>query len=308
MNETAYPKISIGLPIYNSEKFIRKRIENILLQTFRDFELIISDNASTDNSVRICEEFMERDSRIKLHVQEQNIGQFDNFNFVLKKSKGKYFTWAAADDIILPEFLEKNFNILETKKNVVTSASKLKMFGEFTDSLEVKKNDSVLVKIMKKIKTHVSYMDCFPVSGKYEKKVCDFLKNCRHSQIFYGLHRTDAIKECIISESFVGFDTFYALCLLRYGDVFVIDEVLMEVFDGGDSRDGDMVKISKMLNKQWYGIIFSWIPMTRLCRNEMGLRLFLKNIGFFIKLNLSGALSHLISILRKLRRLTNSND
>ena len=84
-------------------------------------------------------QFMKKDSRIKLHLQEHNIGQFKNFNFVLEQSQGKYFVWVAADDLWLPKFLEKNFNILEMKKNVVTSVSKLKMFGEFKDSMKKNK-------------------------------------------------------------------------------------------------------------------------------------------------------------------------
>jgi len=300
-SESKYPKVSIGLPIYNGEKFLHKRIENLLAQTFTDFELIISDNKSTDSSVKICKEFMEKDSRIKLHVQDHNIGQFKNYNFVLEQSQGKYFVWAAADDLLLPKFLEKNVEILETKKNVVTSISKLKMFGKFSDSLKKNKSDSILKKIEKKIKTRISHMDCFPISGKYENKVSDFFKRCRHSQVFYGLHRTDAIKECMIDKSVLGFDTFYALSLLKHGDMYVIDDVLMQVFDGGDSRSGDMIKISKMNNTGWQGVFFPWIPMTVQCRKQLGLRLFLKNSGFFIKLNLLGWFSLFISILRKLK-------
>ena len=305
--ESEHPKISIGLPIYNADKFIRKRIENLLSQTFSDFELIISDNASTDNSVKICKEFMKKDSRIKLYVQDHNIGQFQNFNFVLDQALGKYFIWAAADDLLLPEFLEKNVSILEAEKNIVTSISKLKMFGEFTDNLKINKNNSTLNKIESKIKTRLSYMDCFPISGKYENKVCDFFKKCRHSQVFYGLHRTDAIKKCMITKFIMGFDTFYALSLLRYGDIHVIDDVLMEVFDGGDSRSG-MIKISKMVNNSWYGVLFPWIPTTIICRKHLGLSLFLKNSDFFIKLNLSGWFSLIIDIMRRLKTKMNTND
>ena len=307
-SESRHPKVSIGLPIYNSEKFMSKRIENLLSQTFTDFELIISDNASTDSSVKICEEFMKKDSRIKLYVQDHNIGQFKNYNFVLEQALGEYFVWIAADDLLLPEFLEKNIHILETEKNIVTSVSKLKMFGEFTVSLKEKKNDSILNKIEKKIKTRVAYMDCFPVSGEYNNKVCSFFKKCRHSQVFYGLHRTDAIKKCMVTKSFIGFDTFYALSLLRYGDIHVIDDVLMEVFDGGDSRSGSMIKIAKMVNTDWYGVFFPWIPMTLQCRKHLGMNLFLKNSGFFIKLNLSGWFSLIIDIIRRLKTKMNTNS
>ena len=183
-NNSKQPIVSIGLPIYNSEKFLKKRIENLLIQTFPNFELIISDNASTDNSVKICTEFMKNDSRIKLYQQEKNIGQFPNYNFVLNKSKGKYFLWVADDDLLEPKFLEKNIEILDSKDNVVTSVSKLKMFGSFTDRLE-KKESSIIKRIESKIKARMAYMNCFPVSGSYEDKVTNFLRTARHSQVFY---------------------------------------------------------------------------------------------------------------------------
>ncbi len=299
--ESKYPKISIGLPIYNAEKFIHKRIENLLAQTFTDFELIISDNASTDDTVKICKEFVKKDFRIKLYTQDHNIGQFRNYNFVLEQSHGEYFIWVAVDDLLLPEFLEKNLHILETKKNVVTSISKLRMFGDFTNNIREDQNDSIIQKIMKKIKKHMSRMDCFPVSGEYNDRVNKFFKNCRHSQVFYGIHRTDAIKKCVISEPFLGQDTFYALSLLKYGDIHVIEDTLMEVFDGGDSRAGDMIKISKMTSDKWYRVIFPWLSFTINCKKQIGLILFIKNINFFIKLYFSGLISLTITILRKIK-------
>jgi glycosyltransferase involved in cell wall biosynthesis len=299
--ESKKVKVSIGLPIYNSQKFIRKRLENILSQTFNDFELVISDNASTDDTVKICKEFMKKDSRIKLYVQNKNIGQFNNYNFILDHVLGEYFMWIADDDLLSPQFLEKNFNVLESNKKVVTSVSKLKMFGEFTNILEKEKNITFFKKIENKIKTRAAYMSCFPVSGEYNDRVNKFFKKCRHSQVFYGLHRTYAIKKCKITKSFLGQDTFYALSLLRYGEIHVIDDKLMQVFDGGDSRSGNMIKIVKMTNSDWYGVIFPWLPMTLNCKKQIGMNLFLKNSSFFIKLNLSGLFSYMITIFRMLR-------
>ena len=294
-----YSKISIGLPIYNAEKLIRQKIENLLEQTFIDFELIISDNASTDDTVKICKEFMKKDSRIKLYEQDHNIGQFNNFNFVLEKSSAEYFAWTAIDDILLPKFLEKNLHILETKKNVVTSVSRLRMFGDFTENLKNNHNDSTTTKIEKKIKTKLSHMDCYSISGNYEKRVNNFLKTCRHSQVFYGLHRTDAIKKCVMDNFIMGFDTYYVLCLLRYGNIHVIDDVLMEVYDGGDSRSG-MFGLWKMMGKKWYEILYPWMPTTKMFKQQIGTKLFLKNINFFIKLNFSGWISLSVAIIRKL--------
>ena len=113
------PQISIGLPVYNAELFIHKKIKSLLEQTFTDFELIISDNGSTDSTSLICEEYAKKDKRIKYIKQEKNMGAVWNYNLVLKEAKCDYFLWVAADDILSPKFIEKNINILETKDNVI---------------------------------------------------------------------------------------------------------------------------------------------------------------------------------------------
>ena len=91
-------KLSIGLPVYNGELFIERAIESILAQTFTDFELIISDNASTDSTQEICQNFSKKDNRIRIFKQEKNIGVHRNFYFLLSQAKGEYFAWTAVDD------------------------------------------------------------------------------------------------------------------------------------------------------------------------------------------------------------------
>jgi glycosyltransferase involved in cell wall biosynthesis len=93
-----FPKVSIGLPVYNGELFLKTAIDSLLNQSYSNFELIISDNNSTDSTQRICQEYAKNDDRIRYIKQEKNIGPYPNFYFVLSQSKGKYFMWAAADD------------------------------------------------------------------------------------------------------------------------------------------------------------------------------------------------------------------
>lgn len=93
------PKVSIGMPVFNGEKYICEAIDSLLAQTFRDFELIISDNASTDATQAICEEYACRDLRIRYVRQPENRGAPANFQFVLDEAVGEYFMWAAADDL-----------------------------------------------------------------------------------------------------------------------------------------------------------------------------------------------------------------
>ncbi len=93
------PKISICIPVHNGEDFISFAIESILEQTFKDFELIISDNASTDRTREICLEYKASDNRIRYIQQPKNIGGILNFKFLLNEAVGKYFIWMAADDL-----------------------------------------------------------------------------------------------------------------------------------------------------------------------------------------------------------------
>lgn len=92
------PKVSIGLPAYNGEKDIEGALDSLLGQDFTDFELIISDNASTDRTGEICERCRDRDKRVKYYRYPQNVGAIRNFNRVFELSSGDYFMWAACDD------------------------------------------------------------------------------------------------------------------------------------------------------------------------------------------------------------------
>ena len=89
------------------KKTISKCIDSLRKQTFDDFKLIISDNASTDSTQKICEDYTKKDSRIHYIKQKKNIGLVPNWNFILKESTTKYFMYAAADDIWDPQFVKK---------------------------------------------------------------------------------------------------------------------------------------------------------------------------------------------------------
>lgn len=97
--------VSIGMPVYNGERYIRRAIDSLLDQDYENFELIISDNASTDKTIHICEEYAQRDNRIRIHKHSHNTGIQKNFQTVLDLAQGEYFMWAAVDDFWLPEFV-----------------------------------------------------------------------------------------------------------------------------------------------------------------------------------------------------------
>lgn len=106
------PKVSIGMPVYNGEIFIREALDSLLAQAATDFELIISDNASTDATATICREYASKDTRIRYIRQAVNRGATANFQFVLDQSVGEYFMWAAHDDRWDCRYIEECLRVL----------------------------------------------------------------------------------------------------------------------------------------------------------------------------------------------------
>ena len=100
------PAISVGMPTYNGERFLARAIESVLAQTLTDFELVISDNASTDSTQEICERYAAADPRIRYIRHAENRGAWFNFPFVLEQARAPLFCWAADDDERNPRFLE----------------------------------------------------------------------------------------------------------------------------------------------------------------------------------------------------------
>lgn len=107
------PKVSIGMPVFNGQDYLEDAIESVLRQTYADFELVISDNCSTDRTAEICQAYMERDSRVRYVKQEENLGAVGNFNAVVHLGEGEYFKWAAHDDLMEPTFIEKCVEVLD---------------------------------------------------------------------------------------------------------------------------------------------------------------------------------------------------
>lgn len=99
------PRLSIGLPVYNGESLLPEAIDALLGQSYKDFELIISDNASTDHTEEICRGYEEQDSRVRYIRQPRNIGMIPNHNFLVGVARGEFFKWASYDDLYHRDFL-----------------------------------------------------------------------------------------------------------------------------------------------------------------------------------------------------------
>jgi glycosyltransferase involved in cell wall biosynthesis len=124
------PRVSVGLPVYNGERYLEEAIRSILSQTFSDFELIISDNASTDSTEEICRAISALDPRVRYYRCEDNQGLAWNWNRVFELASGEYFHWSAHDDLFAPEFLAAAVEVLDENPTVVLCYSKEQLINE----------------------------------------------------------------------------------------------------------------------------------------------------------------------------------
>src|SRR5581483_2124327 len=141
----ASPKVSIGLPVFNGERYLAETIQSILAQTFSDFELIISDNASTDRTEDICRSFAAVDGRIRYVRNKHNIGAVGNYNNVQRLARGAYFRWANYDDLIAPNMVARCVEVLDNEPTVILAYTKSQLIDQdgvvlstYTDRLNLR--------------------------------------------------------------------------------------------------------------------------------------------------------------------------
>lgn len=120
---TAQPRLSIGLPVYNGEEYLAQSLDALLGQTYEDFELVISDNASTDGTRDICRRYAARDSRIRYLGLPRNIGAAPNHNHVFTECRGELFKWASHDDLYARDLLRRCVETLDERPEVILAHS-----------------------------------------------------------------------------------------------------------------------------------------------------------------------------------------
>lgn len=134
--ENNNPKISVIMSVYNGEKYLREAIESILNQTFTDFEFLIVNDGSTDKTSEILKEYSQRDNKIKIINNSENIGLTRSLNKAIKLSKGKYIARIDANDISLPKRLEAQFNFMEKNPHVGLVSSYTQFIDEEDNPLD----------------------------------------------------------------------------------------------------------------------------------------------------------------------------
>ena len=287
------PGISIGLPVYNGEKFLQKRIESILNQTFQDFEIIISDNASTDSTEDICLQIKNKDKRIQYHKQLHNIGGMSNFSFVLNKAKHEFFVWAAVDDEWHTEFLKKNYEFLKLEKDFVGCVTKEDFINSKDDEINTRNFSKTRKNLRNKI--YSKRPNLYPIKGKYYKKIRDILKS-KSSNMLYGLMRTKHLQKSMINERFLGDEWPIMFNIVKYGNYNEIDEKMLFRREYGASWSG-ILDLAKKFNHNTLGTIFPNYPLTIWCLKNFKTKVFFRSLDQLLIFNLEVELAIILDVL-----------
>lgn len=131
------PKVTVAIPTYNRAHYLKEAIDSVLNQTFQDYELLILDNASTDNTSEVVSSY--KDERIQYVRNENNIGPINNFNKAIDLANGDYLIIFHDDDIMLPQLLEKEAQVLDNNENVVLVCSNVCTIDKYRKILKRKR-------------------------------------------------------------------------------------------------------------------------------------------------------------------------
>lgn len=203
------PCLSVGFPVFNGEKYLEQALNSIIAQTFTDFELIVSDNASTDKTQAICMQFAAKDPRIRYYRNDHNVGAAPNFNSVVKLARGKYFKWAAYDDLNEPDFFMKCLEVLEHHPDIILCYPRAKLVdaqGAFREDYDPMPNVCSLDRPAERFREFILYPHLAV-------------------QIF-GIYRTDVLNNTKLHRSFPSSDEVLLAELALLGKFYEVQDRL----------------------------------------------------------------------------------
>jgi glycosyltransferase involved in cell wall biosynthesis len=202
------PRVSIGVPVYNGERYVAETLDSLLAQSFGDFELIICDNTSADRTQEICQYYAARDSRIRYVRNPNNLGLAANYRLGFALSSGEYFRWNASDDLCAPQFLVRCVEVLDRNASVVLAYPKTKLIDEHG-------------------KLIADYEDRLQLdSDRPSQRFIQLNQNLRLCNALYGLIRSETLRRTALVGSFIGGDIPLLAELVLYGKFREVPEFL----------------------------------------------------------------------------------
>jgi glycosyltransferase involved in cell wall biosynthesis len=219
--------VSIGLPVYNGAQHLRESLDALLSQSHHRFELIISDNASTDDTSDICLEYAGRDDRIRYYRNEANHGSIVNFNRVLALAEGEYFMWAADHDNWGREYVSRCVQVLDNDSTVVlcsTEAAWIDSSGEVIEDIPTPIDTRGLNKVSRFRVILRSLDNCYPIYGLIRMAALEQIGPLRQSFAPDILLLTEL--SLLGAFAFIPERLFYLRRTKGWGDVYVHAEKL----------------------------------------------------------------------------------
>jgi len=228
MNLSA-PRVSIGMPVYNGEKYLEEAICSNLEQTYEDFHLYIADNASTDRTEEICRDFAAKDKRIKYIRNECNLGASKNYTICFEPAESEYFRWSNADDVIEKTLIEQCINFLDENQDYVLVYGKTKLID--LDGNLIEKYDDML-----NLEQDSAY-----------DRFMSFYSNVGFSNVLYGLIKRAQLSKTALLGNYTASDINLIGELALYGKYKELDDYLFNrrmhpEACGWDPSDRDMQK------------------------------------------------------------------
>jgi glycosyltransferase involved in cell wall biosynthesis len=199
------PKLSIGIPVFNGQEFLPELLDSLLAQTFRDFEILICDNASSDRTPQICCDYALRDSRIHYSRNDRNLGAIANFNRVFELSTAPLFKWAAHDDLYHATYLDACVRLLEENPDAALAHAGTAFIDEKGDRLPFEKETGSFIDP----KTGRRYWPDVPGIGDAPFAINRFwqvLTRARWGTHMFGVVRREVLQQTSLLLNFAGSD------------------------------------------------------------------------------------------------------
>lgn len=205
----AIPLVSIGMTVYNAERFVAETLDSLLAQDYPNFELVISDNASTDGSSEICQSYADRDPRIRYYRNAENIGSVRNWNQALELARGEYFMWASDHDLWDPTYISKCVRVLDEDSDVVIAYSRYRIVDADRSLMQESPN-------------RLDSRGIPDLVARY-KYIAWNLKECT---MIHGVIRTAPLRELGGFPNIYSMDDPLIMVLATYGAFAQLDEVM----------------------------------------------------------------------------------
>jgi len=202
------PRVTIGLPVFNGERYLEAAIDSILAQDFQDFELLLADNASTDATLEICERAAARDPRVTVHRSEANRGAAWNYNRVVDLAQGEYFKWAAHDDLLEPAFLRRCVEVLDQRPDVSLC---------YTRAVDINEASTVV---------HEHQLPGYATADRAHARVASVILDPSPCMESFGLTRRHQLQQTSLIGAYTGSDRTLFLELALLGRFHEVPEVL----------------------------------------------------------------------------------